>query len=67
MSRYLRRNPGLSFVAEVDGQIVGYAMAGDDGRRGYLQHVAVDVAYRRRGIAQTLISRCLAALWLVPA
>ena len=60
--RYLRRNPGLSFVAEVDGKIVGCAMSGHDGRRGYLQHVVVDPAHRRSGIALELVSRCLAEL-----
>lgn len=62
VARYLARNPGLSFFAEMDGRVVGCAMSGHDGRRGYLQHVAVDPACRRRGIARALVQRCLAAL-----
>lgn len=62
VARYLARNPGLSFFAEIDGRVVGCAMSGHDGRRGYLQHVAVDPAYRRRGIARTLVQQCLEAL-----
>lgn len=62
IGRYLDRNPGLSFLAEVDGRVVGSALSGHDGRRGYVQHVAVDVAYRRRGIAQKLVARCLESL-----
>jgi N-acetylglutamate synthase len=58
-ARYLARNPGLSFIAEAGGKIVGCAMCGHDGRRGYLQHVVVDQAYRGRGIAQALVTRCL--------
>lgn len=61
-ARYLQRNPGLSFVAELDGDIVGCLMAGHDGRRGYLQHLVVLPKYRQRGIARTLIANCLAAL-----
>ena len=61
-SRYLARNPGLSFVAEVDDAIVGCLMSGHDGRRGYLQHLLVLPAHRRQGIAHALIERCLAAL-----
>jgi ribosomal protein S18 acetylase RimI-like enzyme len=61
-ARYLARNPGLSFVAIIDGQLVGSALCGHDGRRGYLQHVAVDPAFRQRGIAQALVTRCLSAL-----
>ncbi len=59
MARYLERNPGLSFVAEVDGKIVGCALCGHDGRRGYLQHVLVLPEYRKRGIAHALVTRCL--------
>lgn len=45
-ARYLARNPGLSFMAEENGKIIGCAMSGHDGRRGYLQHVVVDPPYR---------------------
>ncbi len=31
-ARYLQRNPGLSFVCEIDGQLVGCIMSGHDGR-----------------------------------
>ena len=57
--RYLERNPGMSFVAEVDGGLVGCVMCGHDGRRGYLQHLLVLPAYRRQGIANALVERCL--------
>jgi ribosomal protein S18 acetylase RimI-like enzyme len=61
-ARYLARNPGLSFVAEEDDKIVGCAMCGHDGRRGYLQHVVVEPPYRGRGIAHALVTRCLDGL-----
>lgn len=37
-ARYLARNPSLSFLAVEDGKIIGVAMCGHDGRRGYKQH-----------------------------
>ncbi|BBF85642.1 N-acetylglutamate synthase [Aquitalea magnusonii] len=61
-ARYLARNPGLSFVAECDGQIVGCVMSGHDGRRGYLQHLLVLPAYRRQGLARRLVDACIAEL-----
>jgi len=61
-AQFLARNPGLSFVAIVDGRVVGCAMCSQDGRRAYLQHVLVDDGFRRRGIARSLIDRCLQAL-----
>ena len=60
--RYLDRNPGLSFVAQVDDELVGCIMSGHDGRRGYLQHLLVLPAYRKQGIAAALVEHCLTAL-----
>lgn len=61
-ARYLERNPGLSFVCELDRQLVGCVMSGHDGRRGYLQHLVVLPAHRRKGIASALVDHCLAGL-----
>ncbi|MBY4947582.1 GNAT family N-acetyltransferase [Cupriavidus respiraculi] len=60
--RYFERNPGLSFVAEIGGAIVGCIMAGHDGRRGYLQHLLVRPEHRRKGIANALVKQCLLEL-----
>lgn len=62
IGRYLERNPGLSYVAEADAELVGSIMAGHDGKRGYIQHLAVDDRLRRRGIASRLVDLSLAAL-----
>jgi ribosomal protein S18 acetylase RimI-like enzyme len=62
LGRYLDRNPGLSLGARIDGRLVGVVLCGHDGRRGYLNHVAVAFDARRRGIARTLVERSLAAL-----
>ncbi|MCJ1884839.1 GNAT family N-acetyltransferase [Pseudomonas sp. LA21] len=59
---YLRRNPGLSLVLEDGGQVVGSLLAGHDGRRGYLQHLVVDEAFRGRGLARALLDEALARL-----
>jgi ribosomal protein S18 acetylase RimI-like enzyme len=61
-ARYLARNPGLSFIAEADGVVIGCALCGHDGRRGYLQHVIVEPAYRGQGVANQLVERCLSQL-----
>jgi N-acetylglutamate synthase len=62
IEKYLARNPGLSFVAEVDGRLVGTIMSGHDGKRGYIQHLSVTDSYRRRGIGSKLVQLCLEAL-----
>jgi ribosomal protein S18 acetylase RimI-like enzyme len=62
IARYLERNPGSSFVAVDGGRLVGTVLCGHDGRRGYLQHLAVDPPYRRQGIGRALVERALDAL-----
>jgi ribosomal protein S18 acetylase RimI-like enzyme len=61
-ARYLQRNPGMSFVAQADGKLIGCVMCGHDGRRGYLQHLLVLPEFRRQGIAHSLVQRCLSSL-----
>ncbi len=62
IARYLARNPGLSFVAMDGDRLVGTVLCGHDGRRGYLQHLAVERAYRGQGIGKALVERVLNAL-----
>lgn len=62
IDRYLLRNPGLSFVAEDQSKIVGTLMAGHDGKRGYIQHLAIADQQRQQGIAGHLLKLCLDAL-----
>lgn len=59
---YLNRNDGLCFVAVVDDRIVGTVLCGHEGRRGILRHLGVDPSFRKRGIAQSLVTECLSAL-----
>jgi len=59
---YLRRNSGLSHVVEADGQIVGAALCGHDGRRGWIYHLAVAATHRRQKIGQQLLDACLNGL-----
>ena len=54
IERYLRRNEGLSQVAVADGRIIGTVLAGHDGRRGFIHHMAVIPEYRRRRVGHSL-------------
>ncbi len=47
----------LLFVAEQEGRIVGTAMGGYDGHRGWIYLVATDPRCRRRGIGALLMRR----------
>jgi len=62
IAAYLTRNPGFSYVARAEGHIVGAVLCGHDGRRGYLNHLAVALAHRQNGIGRALVEACLAKL-----
>jgi len=62
IARFLDRNPGLSFIARDAELLVGAALCGHDGRRGYIHHLAVHQTYRRQGVGQALVESCLAGL-----
>jgi len=51
----LAHHPELLLVAEVGGLIVGAVIAGFDGVRGWIYHLAVAPAHRRCGIASRLM------------
>lgn len=51
----LRVQPELLLVGEVDARIVGAVMAGFDGVRGWIHHLAVAHEFRRHGFATQLM------------
>jgi N-acetylglutamate synthase len=59
---FLVRNPGLSRVATDGSAIVGVALCGHDGRRGYIYHLAVDPIYQGRRVGKRLMNECLDGL-----
>ena len=59
---FLNRNPETCFVAEIENVIVGVIIVGNDGRRGYIYHTAVNPLYRKQGIAKTLVKAAMNAL-----
>jgi N-acetylglutamate synthase len=60
--RFLEQNRGLSRVATNGSTIVGAALCGHDGRRGYIYHLAVDPAYQGRQLGKRLVEECLDGL-----
>ena len=62
VAHFLTRNRGLSRVATDGTAIVGIALCGHDGRRGYIYHLAVDPAYQARGLGKRLMNECLDGL-----
>jgi N-acetylglutamate synthase-like GNAT family acetyltransferase len=50
-----------TFVADIDGKLVGIASLHDYGMCGYVAQVGVDPAFRRRGIARKITEQLIAA------
>ena len=51
----LKVQPELLLVGEVEGTLVGAVIAGFDGVRGWIYHLAIAHEYRRRGFATQLV------------
>lgn len=62
VERFVNQNPNLSRVIEDEGKVVGVALCGEDGRRGYIYHLAVEPVYQQKGLARRLVSECLEGL-----
>ncbi|MDE0458856.1 MAG: GNAT family acetyltransferase [Chromatiales bacterium] len=58
----LAMHDGMLFAATDAGSVIGTAMAGYDGHRGWLYTVAVSPGHRRRGIGTALVRHAVAAL-----
>lgn len=64
VKRYLERNNGMSFVCieKLTGKVVGTNLAGHDGRRGFIYHLAVDKKHRGKSIGKTLVKLSIDAI-----
>ena len=59
---FLTSNIGKSFLAICNGEIVGACLASHNGRRGFLNHIAVTPSHRGKRLARILVERCLQML-----
>jgi ribosomal protein S18 acetylase RimI-like enzyme len=62
ITRFIERNPSTNFVAEEGGRIIGVALSGHDGRRGYLYHTCVADTHRRRSVGKQLVEQVAEAM-----
>jgi len=58
LRRFLQRNPDLSLVVLHDNRIIGAIKCSQDGRRGYLHHLAVKNEFRN-SVSAELVEKCV--------
>ena len=52
----LKTGTSIFLVAEMDGKLVGSVIGTHDGRKGWINRLAVHPSYRRRGLAEKLVA-----------
>jgi ribosomal protein S18 acetylase RimI-like enzyme len=57
IARKLTQQPELFLVAELNGSVVGSAMFGYEGHRGWVNYLAVLPQHQRHGLARVLMAR----------
>lgn len=63
INKFIKRNPETCFVALDERQkIIGSVLCGNDGRRGYIYHLAVHKNYRKMRIGKNLVNEAADAL-----
>jgi len=62
IAKFLARNPDTCFVAEKNNAIIGVILTGNDGRRGYIHHMAVAESEQRLGIGTALLDAAMLSL-----
>lgn len=56
---FIQKNPRLCYVSKKDDRIIGTILCGNDGRRGYIYHAAVDQDFRGHGIGRIMVELAL--------
>jgi ribosomal protein S18 acetylase RimI-like enzyme len=62
IARKRAQRDGLFWVATNGARVIGAVMAGWDGQRGWIYHLAVEAAARRRGVGRALVAAAERAL-----
>ncbi len=62
LEQFLKRNEGCSWVALIEGRLVGTVLVGHDLRRGYIYHLVIEEKHRGKGIGKALLEKGLDSL-----
>ena len=57
IGRELKSGQGIFLVAEISGNIVGVVIGTNDGRKGWINRLAIAPEYQRQGIGRELVNK----------
>ena len=62
LAAFIKQNDGTCFVLKENVRVVGTILTGNDGRRGYIYHLAIMPEYQKQGYGKKLVEKALDAL-----
>jgi ribosomal protein S18 acetylase RimI-like enzyme len=62
LAKFLEKNSRYCFVMKDGKKLVGTILAGNDGRRGYIYHLAIEPDFQSKGFGAKLVQKSLHAL-----
>lgn len=62
ITQFIENNPHLNYLCENKESVLGTILCGNDGRRGYIYHVAVRKDFQGKGIGKKLTDIALSKL-----
>ena len=62
ISEFLISQQSAGFIAHDNGKIEGAVLCGNDGRYGYIHHLAVSKPQRNNGVGRSLVQACVSFL-----
>ena len=59
LAKFIEKNARTCFVLKTEGRVMGTILGGNDGRRGYIYHLAVEPKYQKYGYGKILVDAIL--------
>jgi len=59
IARLLKRNPDLFLIGKENEKVIAVVMGAFDGRRGYVHHLAIDSAYKKKKYGKMMMDELI--------
>lgn len=59
IKKFIAKNPNSNFQIKKNGEVIGTILCGNDGRRGYIYHLAIHKNFRKQSLGSRLVNTVL--------